>query len=77
MINTYTFRSISPDDQAFLLDLYATTREDIKQAIGLSAQQKSLFLKMQFDAQHKHYQSNFSDGTFPVMKSVVSTLAQG
>lgn len=67
MINTYTFRSITPADQAFLLDLYSTTRKDIEQAVGLSAQQKKLFLTMQFDAQHKHYQSVFSDGTFNVI----------
>ncbi len=64
MINTYTFRPIEPKDQPFLVDLFLTTRIDIHQAFGLSAEQKQIFLKAQFDAQHSHYQKHYPDGEF-------------
>lgn len=59
-----TLRPICAEDEAFLLDLYASTREDELRAVPWSDEQKQAFLAMQFAAQSLHYASypnpNFS-----------------
>lgn len=55
----FSFKAISPDDMAFLLILYTSTRwQEVLQA-PWNDQQRSKFLKGQFEAQHIHYQSHY------------------
>jgi N-acetylglutamate synthase-like GNAT family acetyltransferase len=55
----FLFKAISPDDMAFLLKLYTSTRwEEVLQA-PWDDEQRCDFLKQQFEAQHSHYQSHY------------------
>ncbi len=49
-------RTCGPEDDGFLLELYASTRQDVAQW-GWSAAEKETFLRMQFEAQRRAYQS--------------------
>ena len=60
-------RPITPEDQAFLFQVYASTRlEELAEANwdheGLEA-----FLNMQFHAQHTYYQENYTDSSFDII----------
>ncbi len=61
------FRPIQPDDQAFLREVYASTRIDELKATDWDENQKSRFIDMQFAAQHQHYQENYHDTDFLVI----------
>lgn len=50
-----TLRQAEADDEAFLYELYASTRADEMAAIGWDAPQREMFLRMQFNAQRQHY----------------------
>jgi ribosomal protein S18 acetylase RimI-like enzyme len=62
-----TLRPIRPDDQSFLLALYASTREQELAALPWDVAQKAAFVRMQFDAQHAQYQENYAGATFDVI----------
>jgi ribosomal protein S18 acetylase RimI-like enzyme len=49
-------RPCGPEDDGFLLELYASTRQDVAQW-GWSAAEQEAFLRMQFEAQRRSYQS--------------------
>lgn len=59
-----TFRPITPEDESFLLELYATTREHEMSMVDWSDKQKADFISMQFNAQHNHYQKAFSKASY-------------
>jgi ribosomal protein S18 acetylase RimI-like enzyme len=46
-----TLRPVQPDDQAFLLELYAASRMDELKLVGWDENQKHAFVLMQFNAQ--------------------------
>jgi ribosomal protein S18 acetylase RimI-like enzyme len=52
-------RSIQPQDDSFLIQVYASTRTDEMALVNWSAEQKTNFLQMQFNAQRQHYLSYF------------------
>jgi GNAT superfamily N-acetyltransferase len=56
-----TFRAVRPDDQAFLLEVYAGTRLDELAITPWDESQREAFLKVQFAAQQHHYQSYFPE----------------
>jgi ribosomal protein S18 acetylase RimI-like enzyme len=61
-------RPVAPGDEALLLRIYASTRAEELAAVPWSDADKAAFLRMQFDAQHAHYQSHYTDGgTFDVV----------
>jgi len=64
---TITFRSIRLDDEAFLSQVYASTRLDELAVTDWNDAQKAAFLQMQFVAQHKFYQENYTDTDFLVI----------
>ncbi len=64
---TVTFRSIRPDDEAFLSHVYASTRLDELAVTDWTDEQKAAFLQMQFVAQHKFYQENYTDTDFLII----------
>jgi ribosomal protein S18 acetylase RimI-like enzyme len=49
-------RPVRPEDQEFLFRLYASTRPEVS-AFGWAAQQQEAFLRMQFNAQQRWYQT--------------------
>lgn len=50
-----TLRSATVDDEAFLFELYASTRSDELAALGWNDQQRETFLRMQYDIQRRVY----------------------
>jgi ribosomal protein S18 acetylase RimI-like enzyme len=64
---TITFRPIGPDDEPFLYRVYAGTRTEELAPLPWDAAQKEAFLRMQFTAQHRHYQDQFPDASFEVV----------
>lgn len=61
------FRPIGQQDQEFLYSVYASTRQQELAVVDWSAEQKEQFLRMQFSAQHKHYQENYTAASFDVI----------
>jgi ribosomal protein S18 acetylase RimI-like enzyme len=62
-----TFRPIQPDDDAFLRAVYASTRAEELALVNWSDAEKDAFLRMQFDAQHRHYQQHYPAADFFVI----------
>ena len=50
-----TLRPVLDEDELFLYELYATTREEELALTGWDEATRSLFLRQQFDAQRAHY----------------------
>jgi ribosomal protein S18 acetylase RimI-like enzyme len=62
-----TLRPITPDDEALLYRIYASTREDEMNLVDWNDAQKEAFVRMQFSAQHSHYQQHYPDAAFEVI----------
>jgi GNAT superfamily N-acetyltransferase len=56
-----------PDDGDFLLSVYASTRRPELTGLGWSGEQQDAFIRMQFDAQTRHYRESFPDATYSVI----------
>jgi ribosomal protein S18 acetylase RimI-like enzyme len=63
----FGLRPIRPDDHAFLLSVYASTREQELAVLPWDAAQKAAFVRMQFDAQHAQYQENYAGASFDII----------
>ena len=57
--NPLTFRCAVPDDEVFLFELYASTRNEEMAAWGWDRAQEQMFLNLQFTAQRRHYDIAF------------------
>ena len=64
---TIRLRPITHADEAFLYDLYASTREEELKVVDWTAEQKHAFLQMQFRAQHAYYQEHYAGSAFDVI----------
>ena len=62
-----SLRPICPDDDPFLYQVFASTRERELQVTGWDEAQKRAFLTMQFNAQHRFYQEQFPNAQFQVI----------
>ena len=62
-----SLRSVRPDDRAFLLSVYASTREPELATVEWDAAQKAAFVEMQFDAQHAYYQEHYAGAAFDII----------
>ena len=62
------FRTINQEDEPFLYQVYASTREEELKVVPWSKQEKVAFLKMQFEAQHKYYQEQYSKANYWVIE---------
>lgn len=60
-------RSVSPDDDEFLLAVYASTREEELSQVRWDDGQKEAFLRMQLDAQRSEYEARFPDARYDVI----------
>src|SRR5580693_7112036 len=56
-----------PDDGDFLLSLYASTRRPELAGLGWSEKEQDAFIRMQFDAQTRHYRGSFPNATYSVI----------
>jgi GNAT superfamily N-acetyltransferase len=65
---TVSLRPIAAHDDAFLCALYGGTRADEMALLDWSAKEKNAFLRMQFDAQHRHYQTHFPNAAFWIIE---------
>jgi GNAT superfamily N-acetyltransferase len=66
---TITLRDITTEDQAFLREVYASTREQELAMTQWNDEQRAAFLRFQFDAQHAHYHQHYPDASFQVILS--------
>jgi RimJ/RimL family protein N-acetyltransferase len=64
-----SFRPAGPDDEAFLLKLYASTRSDELAAVPWTEDQREAFLKMQLAAQQQHYQGRYPNAEHRIILS--------
>jgi ribosomal protein S18 acetylase RimI-like enzyme len=64
---TVHFRPIQPDDEAFLYEVYASTRFDELAVVDWDDTQKAAFLHMQFAAQHQFYQERYTQTDFLII----------
>ena len=55
----YCMRRATPEDEAFLLKLYASTRAEELELAGFPVEQRQAFCEMQFKARQAHYQNHF------------------
>lgn len=63
-----SFRKVSPSDNAFLYQLYASTRIDIA-ICSIPESQKRQLIRMQFAAQTQHYKQFFRSADFLIVMS--------
>jgi ribosomal protein S18 acetylase RimI-like enzyme len=63
-----TLRPVSPDDNKFLFDLYATTRADEMKTVGLGPEAMATFLRFQFDAQRRHYERRYPEAEHSIIE---------
>ena len=61
-------RPITPEDEPFLLRLFASTRADELALTNWSEEQKAAFCRMQFNAQSAHYQKHYGDASFDIIE---------
>lgn len=60
-------RPVLPEDRPFLERVYASTRTEELAAVPWSEEQKSAFLRFQFDAQDHHYRLHYAAARFDVI----------
>ena len=61
-------RPVGDDDRAFLVDLYASTREEELDQIEWAPGAKRAFVEQQFAAQDAHYRANYPGATLDVIE---------
>ena len=62
-----SLRPETPEDESFLFDLYATTRDYEMNLIPWTESQKRAFLNQQCSAQLRHYRQHYSDASFQII----------
>ncbi len=65
--NEIKLRPIKPEDEEFLYQVYASTRQDEMAMVDWAKEQIENFLRMQFNAQHTYYQENYVGSGFDVI----------
>jgi ribosomal protein S18 acetylase RimI-like enzyme len=61
-------RAARPEDEAFLLDVYASTRADELALTQWTTTQRDAFLRMQFEAQREHYSQHHPEHELAVVE---------
>jgi ribosomal protein S18 acetylase RimI-like enzyme len=61
-------RIVNESDQDFLFSVYASTRADEMELVNWSSVQKDAFLRMQFDAQTKHYLLHYPNAEYKIIE---------
>jgi GNAT superfamily N-acetyltransferase len=60
-------QSVRAEDEAFLLELYASTRADEMALVGWDKPQQESFLRMQFNAQRSSYATQFPNADYRII----------
>jgi len=64
-----TLRSVGPDDEDFLLAVYASTRAEEMALVPWTEQQREAFIRSQFGAQLDHYREKYPTANHDVILS--------
>jgi ribosomal protein S18 acetylase RimI-like enzyme len=64
---SFSLRPVSLDDEAFLFQVYSSTRAEEMGLVPWSDEQKQAFLEMQFNAQRQSYRQEFPDAEYHVI----------
>lgn len=67
-LNSIRIRPLLPTDEAFSCQVYASTRAEEMQLVDWSPEQKEAFLRMQFDAQTKHYRIHYPKAEYQIIQ---------
>jgi ribosomal protein S18 acetylase RimI-like enzyme len=62
-----TLRDTRPEDEAFLLEVYATTRADEMALVPWSEERRAAFVRSQFNAQDSYYRAEFPNASYQVI----------
>lgn len=62
-----SLRPVSLDDEAFLFQVYASTRAEEMALVPWNDEQKQAFLRMQFDAQAQSYRQQFPEAEYQII----------
>lgn len=62
-----SLRAADDTDEPFLAAVYASTRTEELALVDWTEEQKSGFLRMQFDAQHRYYHEHYRDTSWDVI----------
>jgi GNAT superfamily N-acetyltransferase len=65
--NALTLRRVGPDDEEFLVALYASTREEELAQVEWAEGQKDQFLRWQYGLQRSEYQTRFPDADYYIV----------
>ena len=63
-----SFRPVTDNDLPFLARLYASTRHEELAPVPWTAEDKAAFLRMQFEAQHAHFQRHYTGADWLVIE---------
>jgi ribosomal protein S18 acetylase RimI-like enzyme len=64
-----TLREVTAEDEAFLLEVYASTRALELSLVPWSQEQREAFLRFQFDAQHSHYRTQYPEASYQIISN--------
>lgn len=64
MDESISLRAVAAGDEGFLYQVYASTRQEELAPLPWTEAQKADFLRMQFDAQARHYHEHFPEAAF-------------
>jgi GNAT superfamily N-acetyltransferase len=62
-----TLRDAADEDEAFLREVYASSRAQELAMVPWNDEQREAFLRMQFDAQHSYYHAQFPEASYQVI----------
>jgi len=62
-----TLRDTLPEDEPFLLEVYASTRAQEMAQVPWDDEQRKSFLTMQFNAQHSHYRAQYPEASYSLI----------
>jgi ribosomal protein S18 acetylase RimI-like enzyme len=62
-----TLRPALPDDEAFMFEIYASTRADEMALVDWTEEQKHAFLHMQFHAQRQSYLMEYPEAQYQII----------
>ena len=65
---TVSLRSERPEDEAFLREVYASTREEELEAAAMPVEMRAAFLDLQFKAQQKGYRGMYPRAEFHIIQ---------
>ena len=65
--SSITLRPVGPDDQEFLLEVYASTRAEELALVPWTSEQRDIFVRSQFAAQQEHYSQKYPAASHDVI----------